>query len=373
MLKGEAEQPTYTGHKPLPGGKGVVAVADHAILGRKCIQKTFEIVGREDAVAFNEPRLIDDLDHPHITPIQEAQFAPHSGGRKVTMVMRVYEGGSVRAAQTLANHSFGVGDALAITRQMAEALGYLHTVKGYVHRDVKPGNILLDADRATAYLSDFGSAATLAGGASVNAVRMTPVYQPPEAGATGQVGPAADIYGLGMALYEMLNGAIAWEALEPATIDRRINKGLRALPDRVFGANAFAPHVPTVVVRLVRTMIDPKPDRRPSANELARTIRSLQILGWTRTEGTGLTGTWNAWWPPRRRRDQQTQIRITSVELKGGANSGKLRIAARYQRDATANLRRVGPDDATIGSHDHDALCAFFKTVDTEVARRWPA
>ncbi len=373
MLRGEAEEPTYTGHVALPDGKGIVEVAFHEVLGRRCIQKTYEIAGREDSVAFTEPRLMDELDHPHITPIQEAQFAPQSGRRKVTMVMRVYAGGSVRAAQTRGNHSFGVGDALGITLQMADALGYLHTVKGYVHRDVKPGNILLDADRMTAYLSDFGSAAALKGRDTVDAVRMTAVYQPPEAGATGQVGPAADIYGLGMSLYEMLNDPIAWETLDPAELDTRISSGRRALPDKVFRADAFASHVPIKVVRLVRTMIEPDPARRPSATELARTLRSMQILGWNRTDGTGLTGTWNAWWPPRRRRDQQTQIRITSTELKGGASSGKLRLVAQYQRDAATSWRRVGPDDATIGPQDRAALCAFFKTVDTEVARRWPA
>lgn len=186
---GPAPRPTYTPRAQITSG---VRVAHHEILGEECVQKTYIPEGRDDAIAFAEPRLLNELDHPYITPLRDAQFAPDRPGH-VTIIMRVYWGSSIHAAIEGDGHRFSVGTAIGILQNIADALVYLHNTKQYVHRDIKPKNILLDRDRRTGFLADFGSAARLETDGTATAVRTTDLYQAPEAARTGRVGPPADI------------------------------------------------------------------------------------------------------------------------------------------------------------------------------------
>lgn len=372
-LQGEAtHRPTYTGHRPLPGVRGVW-IAKHEILGENCIQKTYEPTGREDAVAFAEPRLLNELDHKHITPLREAQFDPDRPGH-VTLVMRVYEGGSVKAAME-AGHRFSAGDVIGIIGDIADALAYLHVKKGIVHRDVKPGNGLLDGDRRTGYLSDFGSAARVDSGLGTSAaIRSTALYQAPEVARTGRYGPPADIYALGLTAFEMLNGLFPYGALDAAEIDRRVNSGRRALPDRMLAPAVFVPCIPARLVRLVRRMIDIDPSKRPgTAAEALGDLRSLKCVDWYHAGGEGLDGEWSGRWPPRRRQEEQIELKVASTILRGGASRGSRRLAADYRSATSGGWRTVGLGPVTIDAQDAAAVSAFFNAVDAAVAKRWPA
>jgi hypothetical protein len=258
--------------------------------------------------------------------------APAGHPGHVTLVMRVYEGGSVKAAMD-ARHRFSISDVIGILGDIADALSYLHVEKGIVHRDVKPGNVLLDRDRRTGYLSDFGSAARIDSGVgTAAAIRSTPLYQAPEVSRTGRFGPPADIYALGLAAFEMLNGLFPYDSLNPADIDKRVNSGRRALPDRSLAPAAFALCVPTRLVRLIRRMLDAHPGKRPpSATETLRNLRSLQCVDWCRALGDDLSGAWSSRWPPRRRQEQQIEFRVSSTVLRGGVNRGSRRLVADYR------------------------------------------
>jgi serine/threonine protein kinase len=368
-LRGEAEFKTYTIQREIADS---VWIARHAILGENCVQKRYEPAGREDAIAFAEPRLLNELDHPHITPLREAQFDPDRRGH-VTIVMRVYEGGSVYAAMA-GGYRFSVGNVIRLLQHGADALAYLHVSKQYVHRDIKPKNILLSADRKIGYLADFGSAATLDTGLeSVSAVRTTALYQAPEAGRTGRVGPAADIYALGLTAFEMFNGLFPYHLLDPAQIDGRVNQGRRALPDRALAAGTFAPHIPTALRQLTRRMIDADPDRRPSAGDLLRSLRALKCIDWNHDVGDDLDGQWSGRWPPRWRTDEQIELRVTSAVLRSGTSRGRRRLVADYCGATSAGWRTVGAAPETVDAQDAAAVSEFFRAVDAHVARRWPA
>lgn len=173
--------------------------------------------------------------------------------------------------------------------------------KRCVHRDIKPKNVLLDVDRKVGFLADFGSAAALdSTSGDAAAVRTTALYQAPEAARTGRVGPAADVYALGLTAFEMLNGLFPYGSLDAAEVDKRINQGQRALPARMLAPGAFAPHVPKAVRQLVRRMIDIDPARRPTSSDLVRALRALTYIDWRHDVGDGVDGEWSGRWPPRR-------------------------------------------------------------------------
>lgn len=369
-LHGEAAQKTYQGIRPLTRG---IVVAHHAILGEDCIQKTYEPSGRQDAVAFAEPRLLNELNHRYITPMREAQFDPDRPGC-VTIVMRVYRGGSIHDAITSAHKRFSTGTAMDVIQHAAEALGYLHDEKRYVHRDVKPKNILLDENYATGFLADFGSAAALDPATGTGAaVRTTALYQAPEAGQTGRIGPPADIFALGLTAFETLNGLFPYDTLKMDQIDARINQGRRALPERMLSPSAFAPHIPEALRTLVRQTFQTNPQARPTAAELVRRLRNLKCVDWQHADGNDLDGVWSGLWPPSRRLEQQIELRVTSTVLRAGPHRGRRRLAADYKSARTGSWRTVGVGSETVDAQEAAAVSAFFSAIDAHVANRWPA
>lgn len=369
-LHGEAERKTYTRHMEIAKG---VWVAYHEILGDTFVQKAYEPAGREDAIAFAEPRLLNELEHPHITPLREAQFDPHRRGH-VTIVMPVYAGGSIHAAMEADGHRFSIGTGIGILQDVADALVYLHVTKGYIHRDIKPKNVLLDRGRKTGYLADFGSAAVLdAATGTAAAVRTTAIYQAPEAARTGRVGPSADVYALGLTAFEMFNGLFPYGLLDAAQIDRRVNQGYRALPERMLTTAAFSPHVPIALRQLIRRMIDVDPARRPTAAQLLRELRALKCIDWHHEIGNDLDGEWSGRWPPRRRAELQTELSMASVLLRSGTDRGRRRLTARYRSATSGGWRTVGIGPTTVGAQDAAAVSAFFNAVDAHIANRWPA
>jgi tetratricopeptide (TPR) repeat protein len=151
-----------------------------------------------------EIRFAGRLQHPHILPVLD------SGGTagQLWYTMPYVEGESLR--QRLSRETqLGLEDALAITREVAEALDYAHG-QGIIHRDIKPENILLSQGHAL--VADFGVARALqaAGEEKLTQTGMavgTPAYMSPEqASGTGSFDGRADLYSLGCVLYELLAG-----------------------------------------------------------------------------------------------------------------------------------------------------------------------
>jgi serine/threonine protein kinase len=143
------------------------------------------------------------LQHPHIVQIFEV--GEHEG--LPFLVLEHVEGGSL--ARKLAGAPLPLREAAALAGTLARAIHHAHQ-RGVVHRDLKPGNILLMADGAPK-VADFGLAKLLIGGGEsltrTGQMLGTPCYMAPEqAGAGARVGPAADVYALGAILYELLTG-----------------------------------------------------------------------------------------------------------------------------------------------------------------------
>jgi ABC-type branched-subunit amino acid transport system substrate-binding protein/streptogramin lyase len=187
------------------GGMGVVYRALDVSLDRPVALKVIAPELAQDerfrSRFLRESRLAASLDHPHVVPIHDA--GERDG--QLYLAMRYVEGGDLR---TLLDHEGTLSPerALAVLAQIADALDAAHR-RGLVHRDVKPGNVLLDED-GHAYLSDFGITKQV-GGASTDTGRVagTLDYLAPEQIRGDPVDGRADVYALACVLYECLCGA----------------------------------------------------------------------------------------------------------------------------------------------------------------------
>jgi serine/threonine protein kinase len=368
-LRGErADRPTYRILDRLGDRRGDdVFLAHHEIFDGKCVQKTVFIHGLEDALASNEPAFLDRLDHPRIVPVREAQWDPQ-GENAITFVMPWFAGGSVDDALK-EDYRFSIAQAVTIAVDALDALAYLRREFNAVHRDTKPGNVLLNNDRVHGYLSDFGSAATIDASGQAAAVLGTHLYRPPEARSVGRVGTDADIYGIGMTLLEMLNGRIAWETMDLQQVDRRLQRGHRAVPDSWL---EFAPHVPERLRRCVRKAIHRDPQQRYSPPEAFITaLRKVRCIDWRHTDGDGLHGTWTGTWPPHLARDRRSEYRVTTRVLEAGRNRGELRVESDVRKPRGRWRQAVA--DVTAPTTASGAIADVFAAVEANAAQRSPA
>jgi serine/threonine-protein kinase len=368
-LRGEnPDKPTYQIEAALGDGRGdPVFLAYHEIFKAPCVQKTVFMHGLEDALASNEPAFLNRLDHPRIVPVREAQWDPR-GERAITFVMPLFGGGSVHEALA-SGYRFGLAQAMTIAIDALDALAYLHREWNALHRDTKPGNVVLDEDRRHGYLMDFGSAATMETDGRAAAVLGTSIYRPPESRATGRVGVDADLYGIGLMLFEMLNGRIAWERLDLESVEHRLQRGLRAVADKDL---EFAPHVPERLRRCVRKAIHRDPAKRfATAEEFIRALRKVTSIDWRHTTGGRDDGTWLGTWPPRRRESQRTDYRLTTRLLESGKNRGKVLVESDFRRPGGAWRQAVA--DVRLDPDDASALAGVFASLEVNAAQRDPA
>jgi Tfp pilus assembly protein PilF len=150
-----------------------------------------------------EIRIGSKLSHPHILPVFDSGFS----GPLLYCVMPFIRGESLRDKLDRETQ-LPVAEALWICGEVADALDYAHR-EGVIHRDIKPGNILISEGHAL--VSDFGiaRALTVAGGERLTATGIavgTPAYMSPEQGGGGEVDERSDLYSLGCVLFEMLAG-----------------------------------------------------------------------------------------------------------------------------------------------------------------------
>ena len=195
------------------GGMGVVFRARQVSLNRPVALKMIlagQLANEIDVKRFYiEAEAAANLDHPGIVPIYEV--GQHEGQHYFSMGF--VEGQSL--AQRLADGPLASRQAAALLVKVAEAIEYAHR-HGVVHRDLKPGNILLDRT-GNPRVSDFGLAKNIEGDSSLSAsgqVMGTPSYMPPEqaGGNRGAVGPPADVYALGATLYCAVTGRPPFQA-----------------------------------------------------------------------------------------------------------------------------------------------------------------
>ncbi|HUE97610.1 MAG TPA: protein kinase [Anaerolineales bacterium] len=212
-----------------------------------------------------EAKIVAQLEHSAIVPVYdvgEANGQPY-------FVMRYMNGGSL--SERIKSGVFSIEDAAQILGAIAPGLDEAHS-KGIVHRDIKPSNILFDK-RGNLYISDFGIAKLTqaqSGSVTGSAIIGTPAYMAPEQAQGSEVDGRADIYALGIILYEMLTGRQPYEADTPMAV------AIKHITDPVPNIRQTNPKLPEGMDAIIqKAMAKNKNERFSSAVEMTNALREV--------------------------------------------------------------------------------------------------
>jgi len=252
------------------GGMGVVYLAQDVELGRevavKFLHHRSEARPADEARFRREAQAAASLDHPNIGTIYEV--GEHAGRR--FLAMAYYDGTTL--AQLLAGRPdkrLAVPEAAAIAGQLASALAAAHAA-GIVHRDLKPENVMVLPDGRVKLL-DFGLARWVdSGGVTEEGMAVgTAAYMAPEQIKGLRTGTAADLWALGVVLYQMLAGRRAFGGERQGMVHSILHEDPQPLRE----GNA---DVPAVLETIVARCLAKEPPERPSA---AAVVAELQASG----------------------------------------------------------------------------------------------
>lgn len=247
------------------GGMATVYLAVQENFGREVALKVMAPhLAKEPGFAerfLREARIVAQLAHPHIVVVHDV--GAHRGFHYIAM--EYHPGGNLhqRIKEGLTPH-----DALRITRQLADALAFAHG-KGFVHRDLKPDNVLFRHHNDDAILTDFGIAKALQSDTQLTQLGTavgTPKYMSPEQARGEAVDGRSDLYSLGVMLFEMLTGR------PPYLADDAFALAIKHMQDPI-------PRLPADMARyqpLVDRLLSKKPAERPGrAEDVAPLIDAL--------------------------------------------------------------------------------------------------
>jgi serine/threonine-protein kinase len=246
------------------GGMAVVWRARDEVLGRSVAVKL--LAGRHVGDPQSRARIRDEaraaatLSHPHIAQVYDFGESDQDGRLVPYVVMELVQG--ITLQQRMRAGRLPAGLIFRIGGQVAAALAAAHA-DGLVHRDIKPGNVMVTAEHAK--VVDFGLAAVAGPADPEDALMGTPAYLAPERLTGGPVVPASDVYALGVLMYRLLTGESPW------TVDSTT----QMLSAHVYVEPTPLPRadgVPPQVTELVNACLRKGPAERPTAAQVAATL-----------------------------------------------------------------------------------------------------
>jgi serine/threonine protein kinase len=251
------------------GGMGVIYKALHTSLNRPVAIKVLHPQYGADGAFLKrfqrEARAMARLDHENIIRV----FDVEENQGTYYIVMEFFPGRNLKQL-ILEKGKLSPLESLSIALQTSEALSYAHS-HGIIHRDIKPGNILIDS-LGRVKIADLGVAAATdeISVTSAGEILGTPAYMSPEQAKGEHLDGRSDLYSLGMVLYEMLTGATLFEGISRTSIIGRL------MYEKEEFTLSFPPDVPPSLQELVRYLLKKQPqDRIPDANHLIDQIKRI--------------------------------------------------------------------------------------------------
>jgi serine/threonine-protein kinase len=269
------------------GGMGDVWRGTDVVLGRVIavkVLRTAMLADPEFAARFyGEARMMAAFRHPGVVEVYDYASAGDSAGDdQVAYLVMAYVDGEPLSARLKEEGSVPIGETMSIVAQAADALHAAHQ-NGTVHRDVKPGNLIVKPN-GTVILVDFGVArsAAVTSVTGLNAIVGTALYMAPEQVAKGNVTPATDIYALGAVAYHCIAGRPPFDG------DNALQVALRHLEDEPEPLPADVP--PAVRALVSRAMAKAPEDRFATAADFAdAALAASGPMDWRNLTGTQLT------------------------------------------------------------------------------------
>ena len=260
------------------GGMGVVWKARQVSLNRPVAVKMIlggQLANEAEVKRFHiEAEAAANLKHPNIVAIHE--IGEHEGRHYFSMDLIAGR----NLAQVAGNVPMPVQRAAELLKTLADAVHYAHQ-RGTLHRDLKPQNVLLDAE-GQPHITDFGLAKQLTAASDLTqsgAVMGSPSYMPPEQalGRQADIGPASDVYSLGAILYQLLTGRAPFVGATAMDTLRLV------IEQEVVPPTRLNPSVPSDLETLCLKCLEKKPERRYAsaralAEELERFLNHEPIL-----------------------------------------------------------------------------------------------
>ncbi|MER7618058.1 serine/threonine protein kinase [Nonomuraea wenchangensis] len=244
------------------GGMGTVWRARERDTGDVVAVKLLRdgLAGDPDLVLrfVQERNVMRALRHPGIVTVRDFVVE----GDRLALVMDLVEGGDLRGLLRRRG-TLPPSEAARLLAQVAAALAAAHAA-GVAHRDVKPGNVLIEAGTGPARLTDFGVARIVHGPGltQTSSVIGTPAYLAPEVAGGDAATPAVDVYALGLILYELLAGRPPFVGEHPMAL---LRQHASSMPRRL-------PGMPDALWQVIAACVAKEPGARPEAAAVARAL-----------------------------------------------------------------------------------------------------
>jgi serine/threonine-protein kinase len=253
------------------GAMGMVYLGKDPRIGRMVAIKTMALSAEFEGAQleevkqrfYREAETAGRLNHPNIVHVYDIGEEQELAYIAMDYLQGKHLGNFVQPDELLS-----IDDVLNIVQQVAEALDYAHK-QNVVHRDIKPANIIYDAETKTAKVTDFGVAClTDSSKTKTGTVLGSPSYMSPEQVAGKKVDGRADIFSLGVTLYQMITGKLPFEADSLGALMYKITNEEHPKPSK------FRKGIPACVTRIINKCMQKEADNRyQSGAELASALK----------------------------------------------------------------------------------------------------
>lgn len=270
----------FTGAHPLiPGKNASVYRATNSLVGRDVFLKLYPIPAADAGSALREPHLLTELEHEHLSRIYGADTLADD---HILLEMELITGGSF---QQLIDNAAETGlwpsmhTSINLVSDIAAGLSHLNK-KGFVHRDVKPANLVirLRGDQKQGVVTDLGLVSKLDDTGRAFASRHARIYRPPEVWAGNGYSGKSDVYQLGIVLFQLLGGFLNYKLgyLDDKDLAAHAQNGT------ILDISTIGVGVDTALRKVLKTAIAQEANRYSSMGDFLVALNNakLQQLDW---------------------------------------------------------------------------------------------